>query len=64
MSGIFYDPAAQRLLRVEREADPAWMLVTHDLDASEHRCRRILGEWLPFEALRRVDWSGLRLRAA
>lgn len=57
MSGIFYDPSARRLRKVRGSADPSWTLVTHNLDAGIHQCRRILREWVSPEDLRTMDWS-------
>lgn len=59
MSGIFYDPGRRNLRRVNGPADPRWLLVTHDLHAGTHHCRRILREWLAPEDLTLVDWSGV-----
>jgi hypothetical protein len=42
---------------VRGAADPSWTLVTHNLDAGVHLCRRILREWVPAEDLRNIDWS-------
>ncbi len=65
MSGIFYDPRQRRLRRVDGAADHGWMLVTHNLQASAHHCRRIMREWLAPEDLVMVDWSGVEdLRSA
>lgn len=58
MSGIFYDPAERRLRRIhEGAADPSWKLVTHNLGANDHYCRRILRELLPREEALRVDFA-------
>lgn len=58
MSGIFYDPATRRLHNVaEGTADPSWTLVTHNLLATEHHCRRILREILSREDALRVDFT-------
>lgn len=58
MKGIFYDPAARRLHAVcSGAADPGWAFVTHDLEASDHRCRRILRELLPCDELLQIDFS-------
>ncbi len=57
MSGIFYDPAGRRLHAVTAGPQPGWTLVTHNLDATIHQCRRIMREWVPSEELFRVDWS-------
>lgn len=59
MKGIYYDRSRRMVHRVTGRAEPGWTLVTHDLGASVHHCRRILGEWLPPEELRAIDWSGL-----
>ncbi|MEO8538625.1 MAG: hypothetical protein ABI577_02715 [bacterium] len=57
MSGIFYDPAARRLHAVHTNPEPSWTLVTHNLDANLHHCRRIMREWLPQEELFHIDWT-------
>lgn len=59
MKGIYYDRLRHTVHRVFGRAEPGWMLVTHDLGASVHHCRRILGEWLSPEELRAIDWSAL-----
>ena len=60
MSGIFYDPANRRLHCVSDAPQPGWRLITHDMNASTHQCRRIMKEWLPSEELFSVQWaSGL-----
>lgn len=64
MSGIFYDPGARRLRAVRGAPEPGWTLVTHNLDAGVHRCRRILCEWLPGDEVRAIDWSAIDGRAA
>lgn len=56
MSGIFYDPAERRLHAVTSDPHPGWTLVTHNLDANPHHCRRIMREWLPVEEMFHVDW--------
>ncbi|WP_322796842.1 hypothetical protein [Tepidiforma sp.] len=56
MSGIFYDPRTRRLHAVTAHPDPSWTLVTHNLRASVHQCRRIMSEWLSSEELWLVDW--------
>jgi hypothetical protein len=63
MSGIFYDPATRRLRAIKHgTVDPAWTLVTHDLAASDHRCRRILAELLPSEEVLLVDFNAQERR--
>ena len=57
MSGIFYDPRSRRLHAVDSSPEPGWTLVTHNLDAGLHQCRRIMREWLPQDEIFRVDWS-------
>lgn len=57
MSGIFYDPKGRRLRSVRGTPDAGWTLVTHNLNAGVHQCRRIMREWLPAEELTRVDWT-------
>ena len=59
MSGIFYDPRSRRLRAVRGAPEPGWTLVTHNLNAGVYRCRRILGECLPGEEIRSIDWSGI-----
>jgi hypothetical protein len=56
MSGIFYDPRRRSLHRVHEAPETGWILVTHDVDASPNRCRRIMREWLPFDELFQIDW--------
>lgn len=63
MSGIFYDPQGRRLRLVRGTADPGWTLVTHNLNAGIHQCRRIMSEWVPTEELRSVDWSSVEQSA-
>lgn len=57
MSGIFYDPKGRRLRSVHGTPDAAWTLVTHNLNAGGHQCRRILREWLPADEIIRIDFS-------
>jgi len=57
MSGIFYNPKANRLHHVMGDPHPGWRLVTHDLSAGVNRCRRIMKEWLPVGQLMLVDWD-------
>lgn len=64
MSGIFYDSQSRRLRRVRGQADPSWTLVTHNLDAGAHQCRRILREWVSPEDLRAIDFSTADQRSA
>lgn len=65
MSGIFYDPASNRLRVVARgAAHPLWTLVTHNMAANDHHCRRILGELMPAEAVRTVDLAHNERNAA
>jgi len=64
MTGIFYDPSARRLHTVRGRPNPNWAFVTHNLNAGQHQCRRILREWLPSEDLLRIDWSALEDRSA
>lgn len=59
MKGIYYDRRSRTVHRVVEGAQPGWTLVTHDVQASVHHCRRILGEWLSPDELRAIDWSGL-----
>lgn len=59
MSGIFYDPGARRLHAVQGSPDPCWLLVTHNLNAGPHHCRRIMREWLDPDEILRVDWSAI-----
>ncbi|GIW18462.1 hypothetical protein [Tepidiforma sp.] len=56
MAGIFYDPRTRRLHAVTGHPDPAWTLVTHNVHASVHHCRRIMSEWLSPDELWKVDW--------
>ncbi len=62
MSGIFYDPAGRRLHAVRTDPEPGWTLVTHNLEASVHHCRRIMREWLSSDEMFRIDWSICRER--
>jgi hypothetical protein len=57
MSGIFYDAARRRVVRVVGTPDPSWKFVTHDLSPAVNHCRRILREWIPSEDLFLVDWT-------
>lgn len=57
MSGIFYDPRSRRLHTVRTDPEPGWTLVTHNLDAGLHHCRRIMREWLPQDEVLLVEWS-------
>ena len=57
MSGIFYDPRARRLHAVRSSPDPGWTLVTHNLEAGPHHCRRIMREWLPQDEIFKVEWT-------
>jgi hypothetical protein len=57
MRGIFYDPGAYRLHAVMTDPEPSWTLVTHNLNASAHHCRRIMREWLGADEMFRVDWN-------
>ncbi|MDZ7729471.1 MAG: hypothetical protein U5Q44_15455 [Dehalococcoidia bacterium] len=56
MTGIFYDPYYRRLRAVHGEPVPGWRLVTHNLGATSHQCRRIMREWLDHDELLYVDW--------
>ena len=62
MSGIFYDPAERRLHAVQTDPEPGWTLVTHNLEASVHHCRRIMREWITSDEMFRIDWSICRER--
>ncbi len=62
MSGIYYDPAGRRLHLVLGAAEPAWPLVTDNLAAPAHRCRRILRGWLPPEEIDAIEWPEDLLR--
>ncbi|MEI2659847.1 MAG: hypothetical protein V9G11_07855 [Bifidobacterium adolescentis] len=62
MSGIFYDPAERRLHAVQTDPEPGWTLVTHNLEASVHHCRRIMREWITTDEMFRIDWSIRRER--
>lgn len=57
MSGIFYDPQGRRLRSVQGTPDAAWTLVTHNLNAGGHQCRRIMREWLPSDEIVRIDFT-------
>jgi hypothetical protein len=56
MTGIFYDPRTRKLHAVITRPEPGWMLVTHNLEAGLHHCRRIMQEWLTHEDLFGVEW--------
>lgn len=62
--GIFYDSEQRRLLAVVGAPEPGWTLVTHDLSASAHHCRRIMREWLSLAELAEVDWDVAEARRA
>lgn len=62
MSGIFYDPAERRLHAVQTDPEPGWTLVTHNLEASVHHCRRIMREWINSDEMFRIDWRIRRER--
>ena len=57
MSGIFYDPRSRRLHAVRSAPEPDWTLVTHNLEAGLHQCRRIMREWLAQDEIFKVDWN-------
>ena len=57
MSGIFYDPKGRRLRSVQGTPDAEWTLVTHNLNAGGHQCRRIMREWLGADEIVRIDFS-------
>jgi len=57
MPGIFYDPVSRRLHAVRSSPDSHWTLVTHNVDAGAHLCRRIMREWLPPEDMCRIEWT-------
>jgi hypothetical protein len=57
MSGIFYDPRTRQLRRVQGKPGADWQLVTHNVDAPLHHCRRIMREWLRAEEISHVDFS-------
>lgn len=56
VSGIFYDPVARRLHAVYSSPAAGWTLVTHNVNAGSHQCRRIMREWLSADELWQVDW--------
>lgn len=57
MSGIFYDPKARKLRRVEAHPEKDWQLVTHNVDAGVHQCRRIMREWLKPEEVGTLEFT-------
>ena len=57
MSGIFYDPRTRQLRRVEGKPSADWQLVTHNVDAPLHQCRRIMREWLRSEEIASIDFG-------
>ena len=63
MSGIFYDPRAGKLRRVDGKPHPDWQLVTHNVDAGLYQCRRIMREWLQAEEIGRIEFGGEALSA-
>jgi hypothetical protein len=42
---------------VHANPEPGWTLVTHNLEAGLHHCRRIMREWLPQDEIFLVDWT-------
>jgi hypothetical protein len=65
VSGIFYDPKARQLHAVEQGTPrPDWAFVTHNLQAGEYQCRRIMREWLPSDVLSTIEWSCFQRRSA
>jgi hypothetical protein len=62
MPGIFYDPVSRRLHAVLNSPDSHWTLVTHNVNAGSHLCRRIMSEWLSPEDMGRIDWTICRER--
>ena len=63
MQGIFYDRKGRRLHKVTGGGQPDWLLVTHNLDASAHHCRRAMAEWLSREELLALEWEALATTA-
>ena len=61
VSGIFFDPQSMRILCVVSAPEPGWVLVTHNLGARAHQCRRIMREWLAIEELFAVDFSAITM---
>ncbi len=59
MIGIVYDRNTKQLRRIDGPLEPSCALVTHNLGARRHRCRRILQEWLPANEVREIDFSPL-----
>jgi hypothetical protein len=57
MSGIFYDPRTRKLRRVDGKPPAEWQLVTHNVDAGLHQCRRIMREWLRAEEISGIDFT-------
>jgi hypothetical protein len=57
MSGIFYDPTNRRLHAINGSPAEGWRLVTHNLEASPHQCRRIMSEWLSRQDLLAVEFE-------
>ena len=49
-------------MAVQSGPEPGWTLVTHNLEAGVHQCRRILREWLPQDEIFRVEWNICRER--
>ena len=59
VSGIFFDPGSRRVFQARVGPEPAWVLVTHNLGARPHHCRRIMREWMATEELFSVDFSAI-----
>jgi len=64
VSGIFYDREERRLRAVRGSAHPGWTLVTHNMEAGPHLCRRIMREWVPPDEVLAIDFTGLGERLA
>lgn len=63
MSGIFYDPKERRLRTVQGTPEAEWTLVTHNLNAKPHQCRRIMREWLTADEIWLVDCQAVEAEA-
>jgi len=63
MQGIFYDRKGRQLHRVTGSGPSDWLLVTHNLDAGAHYCRRSMAEWLSKEELLAIDWEAFSAAA-
>jgi len=60
MTGISYDPFSRRIRALrDGRPEPGWALITHNLQAAPHQCRRIMREWLSSEELGAIDFGAI-----